>query len=47
MKSTNAAIVKEKINEFSRSFGAVRFIHEGRHFITKAHNLAMASILSL
>jgi hypothetical protein len=30
-------------NELVRSFGTVRFIHEGREFINEAHNLAKAS----
>jgi hypothetical protein len=39
----NASVVKE-INEHSRIFDSVRFIHEGRQHISEAHNLACAAI---
>jgi hypothetical protein len=37
----NAAIVKA-INDYTTSFEAVCFIHEGRQHIVEAHNLARA-----
>jgi ribonuclease HI len=42
MGSTNAAIAKE-INEYERGFGAARFTHERRHFVTGAQNLGKAA----